>query len=314
MYHPNIGNSMKKSIMFSVCFLLVAATLWAQEEYRKPTVLVAGFKHAGNVSSSEAETLRNSIISSLSRQHRIRLIDLNTETTLSEEQKRRLNEATMDDLMANGGEEMQRLVADYIIVGTASNVMEETKESKSKDGKVTYSYEATLTFAIQAIASKDGAIAYSGTLTNKESDDNKQKARADAFKTGLGCGFVEHLAPLEGEVYEGDYTEKKDKMLTCYIKLGAMHGVAEGDYFEICKVKYVAGEALYEEVGSLEVTTAHNKISECKVRKKGAEDVLAAMKQYLRDRTLNPEAAKPLMVRSGCKPSSGLFGLGVLGL
>ena len=74
---------MKKMIIFSVCFLLVAATLLAQEEYRKPTVLVAGFKYAGNVSSSESETLRNSIIASLSRKARIRLIDLNTETTLS---------------------------------------------------------------------------------------------------------------------------------------------------------------------------------------------------------------------------------------
>lgn len=305
---------MKKMIIFSVCFLLVAATLLAQEEYRKPTVLVAGFKYAGNVSSSESETLRNSIIASLSKKARIRLIDLNTETTLSEEQKRRLNEATISDLMANGGEEMQRLVADYIVVGTVNNVTEETKEYKDKSGKVTYSYEATVTFSVQAIASKDGSIAYSGTLTSKETDDNKSKARAEAFRTGLGCGFVEHLAHLEGEVYEGDYTEKKDKMLTCFIKLGALQGVAEGDYFEICKVKYVAGEALYEEVGSLEVTTAHNKISECKVRKKGAEDVLAAMKQYLRDRTLNPEAAKPLIVRSGCKPASGLLGIGFLGL
>ena len=305
---------MKKMIIFSVCFLLVAATLLAQEEYRKPTVLVAGFKYAGNVSSSESETLRNSIIASLSRKARIRLIDLNTETTLSEEQRRRLSEATISDLMANGGEEMQRLVADYIVVGTVNNVTEETKEYKDKSGKVTYSYEATVTFSVQAIASKDGSIAYSGTLTSKETDDNKSKARAEAFRTGLGCGFVEHLAHLEGEVYEGDYTEKKDKMLTCFIKLGALQGVAEDDYFEICKVKYVAGEALYEEVGSLEVTTAHNKISECKVRKKGAEDVLAAMKQYLRDRTLNPEAAKPLIVRSGCKPASGLLGIGFLGL
>ena len=44
---------MKKMIIFSVCFLLVAATLLAQEEYRKPTVLVAGFKYAGNVDDDE---------------------------------------------------------------------------------------------------------------------------------------------------------------------------------------------------------------------------------------------------------------------
>ena len=99
---------------------------------------------------------------------------------------------------------------------------QETKEYKDKSGKVTYSYEATVTFSVQAIASKDSSIAYSGTLTSKETDDNQAKARAEAFRTGLGCGFVEHLAHLEGEVYEGDYTEKKDKMLTCFIKLGAL--------------------------------------------------------------------------------------------
>ena len=305
---------MKKVILLSICLLMAVAHIFAQEEYRKPTVLVAGFKHAGNVSSSEAETLRNSIVSSLSRKARIRLIDLNTETTLSEEQKRRLSEATIEDLMANGGEEMRRLVADYIVVGSVNNCTIETKESKAKDGTVTRRYEATVTFSVQAIQSKDGSVAYSGTLTSQETEDSQDKARAEAFTTGLGCGFVEHLAHLEGEIYEGDYTEKKERMMTCYIKLGSMHGVAEGDYFEICKVKYVAGEALYEEVGSLEVTTAHNKISECKVRKKGSEDVLAAMKQYLRDRTLNPEAAKPLIVRSGCKSSGGLLGIGFLGL
>lgn len=305
---------MKKVLFLAICLMMVAGSLIAQEEYRKPTLLVAGFKYSGNVSQSESETLRNSVISYLSRKPRIRLIDLNTETTLTTEQKRRLNEATMEDLMANGGEEMSRLVADYIVVGNVSNVTVETKKHESKDGKVSYSYKATVTFAVQAIASRDGSVAYSGTLTSEETADSSDKARSDAFTTGLNCNFIEHIAHLEGEVYEGDYTEKKDRMLTCYIKLGSIHGVAKGDRFDICKVKYVAGEALFEEVGSLEVETVHNKISECKVRKKGSEEVLSAMKQYLRDRTLNPDAARPLMVKSVCNNSSGLLGIGLFGL
>ena len=71
---------MKKVLFLAICLMMVAGSLIAQEEYRKPTLLVAGFKYSGNVSQSESETLRNSVISYLSRKPRIRLIDLNTAT------------------------------------------------------------------------------------------------------------------------------------------------------------------------------------------------------------------------------------------
>lgn len=298
---------MKRIYLFAVWILMAATAVLAQEEYRKPTVLVGKFKNSGPVSSSEADVLRNAVISSLSRQGRIKLVDLDTETTLTDEQKRRLSEATLEDFMANGGEEMSRLVANYIVVGTVSDITTKTKEHKSDKG-TTYTYEAKVTFAVKAVSTKDGSIAYSGTLTNTETKDSQSEARSAAFSTtALGCSFVQYLAPLSGEVYEGDYTEKKERMLTCYIKLGALQGVRVGDYFDILKVKYVAGEALYEEVGVLKVTTVHNKVSECQVRKKGAEEVLAAMKQYLRDRSINPEAARPLVVSSRCNGGGGLL-------
>lgn len=297
---------MKRALIFAICFWMVAVA-FAQEEYRKPTILVAGFKNMGNVGRSEADIVRNTIISSLSKQSRVQLVDLETETTLTTEQKRRLSEATIEDFMANGGEEMSRMVANYIVVGSVSDMTITQKEHKSDKG-TTYTYEAKVTYVVKAVSSKNGIIAYSSTLTSSKTKDTRDEARSAALSSaGLGCSFVQYLAPLTGEVYEGDYTEKKGRLLTCYIKLGAMHGVREGDYFDIQKVKYVAGEALYEEVGILKVTDVHNKIAECQVRKKGSEEVLAAMKQYLRDRSLNPEAARPLVVTSRCDGGGGLL-------
>lgn len=292
---------MKRFLLVLMLITLVSNVhLFAQDtEFRKPVVLVNYFKHSGPVHANETEKLRASVISSISKSGRLNVVDIATESSLSEETKRRLREETIGDELARNGE-MNQLGANYILECTASNIIVNRKEREYKEKREIY-YEAELTYAINIISTENGTIIFSQNYSSKKSADSESEARNDAFSCGISCEVINTMAMLEGEMVETDYTvnKKGKKMETCYIKLGSSHGVSSGDFFNICKAKFVAGEAIYENIGKLEVEKAYDKISECKVFS-NSEDVLNAMKEYLKMKTISPEAAKPLMVRSRC--------------
>lgn len=291
---------MKNFLMTLVLFILVGGSVLAQDtEFRKPVVLVNYFKNSGSVRSNEVEALRASIMASISKSGRLNVIDIATEASLSEETKRRMREETIGDELARSGE-MGQLGANYILECTATDVVVERKQRTTKDKTEVY-YDAKMTYAINVISTENGTVILSQTYEAKETADSDVEARSETFSRGIDCGVLNEMAMLEGEMVDTDYTvnKKGKKMETCYIKLGEKHGVTEGSFFDICKAKYVAGEAIYENFGKLEVKKVYENISECKVFSH-SDDVLIAMKEYLKMKTVNPDAAKPLMVRSRC--------------
>ena len=291
---------MKKIIALLVMLITVGGGIYAQDaEFRKPVVLVNYFKNAGPVRANEVEKLRASIMSSLSNSGRLNIIDIATEASLSEETKRRMREETIGDELARSGE-MRQLGANYILECTANNVVITRKERTNKDKKETY-YEAKMTYAINITSTENGTVIFSQNYHSTESADTESEARNETFNCGIACEVLNELAPLEGEVVDTDYTvnKKGKKMRTCYIKLGEIHGVKAGNFFNVCKAKFVAGQAIYEKIGKLEVNKVYEKISECEVYA-DSEDVLNAMKEYLKMKTVSPESAKPLMVRIRC--------------
>lgn len=290
---------MRKYCFVWLCLMLVHNVFAQNEEFRKPAILVNYFKNAGQVKQNEAHNLRASIMSSIYNSGRMNVIDIATESSLSEETKRRMREETIGDELARSGEMIQ-LGADLILNCTATNIIVNRKERK-KDDKVQVYYEAKLTYGISIISTENGTVFFSRNYTTMREADTTSEARANVFNSGLSCRALNEIAPLEGEVIDTDYTvnKKGKKMETCYIRLGEIHGVHPGSYFNIDKVKYVAGEAIYERVGKLEVIGVHERISECKVFS-NKEEVLTAMKDYLKMKTVNPDVAKPLRVRSRC--------------
>lgn len=290
---------MKKFLFILLGLILVGNISVEAEEFRKPVVLVNYFKRSGNVQQHEVEKLRTSIMASIANSDRMSVVDIATEGSLSEETKRRMREETIGDELASCGE-MVQMGANYILECTATNVVINRKERKYKD-KTEYYYEAVLNYAVNVISTENGTVIYSQNYESKEDADAESEARSEVFERGISCSALNEMAPLSGELVDTDYTvnKKGKKMETCYIRLGKIHGVKNGSYFNIDKVKYVAGEAIYERVGKLEVIGVHDKISECKVFS-NKEEVLTAMKEYLKMKTTNPDVAKPLRVRSRC--------------
>lgn len=281
-------------------FLLLFFALFvnAQEsQYRKPVVVVNYFNKSSEIKSGDCELARNAVLSSLSNYPRLRVIDVETEASIDQETKRRLKEEALADELARSGQ-MKQLGADYILEGFVSKL--ETQRKTDSEGKV--SYKGQMAYTIKVVSTENGTVAFSNNYTaSSGSCDTEAEARTKALKdAAVTCEMIEAVFPLNGILVDQDYTEKKGKMKTCYVTLGSIHGVVEGVFLDVRKSKNIASRTVYEEVGVLKVEKVlADDLSECSVVSNGKE-ILEATKEYTKMKTINEEAAKPLLVSSRC--------------
>lgn len=281
-------------------FLLLFFALFvnAQEsQYRKPVVVVNYFNKSSEIKSGDCELARNAVLSSLSNYPRLRVIDVETEASIDQETKRRLKEEALADELARSGQ-MKQLGADYILEGFVSKL--ETQRKTDSEGKV--SYKGEMAYTIKVVSTENGTVAFSNNYTaSSGSCDTEAEAKTKALKdAAVTCEMIEAVFPLNGTLVDQDYTEKKGKMKTCYVTLGSIHGVVEGVFLDVRKSKNIASRTVYEEVGVLKVEKVlADDLSECSVVSNGKE-ILEATKEYTKMKTINEEAAKPLLVSSRC--------------
>lgn len=281
-------------------FLLLFFALFvnAQEsKYRKPVVVVNYFNKSSEIKSGDCELARNAVLSSLSNYPRLRVIDVETESSIDQETKRRLKEEALADELARSGQ-MKQLGADYILEGFVSKL--ETQRKTDSEGKV--SYKGEMAYTIKVVSTENGTVAFSNNYTaSSGSCDTEAEAKTKALKdAAVTCEMIEAVFPLNGTLVDQDYTEKKGKMKTCYVTLGSIHGVVEGVFLDVRKSKNIASRTVYEEVGVLKVEKVlADDLSECSVVSNGKE-ILEATKEYTKMKTINEEAAKPLLVSSRC--------------
>ncbi|WP_289074244.1 CsgG/HfaB family protein [uncultured Bacteroides sp.] len=281
-------------------FLLLFFALFAnaqESKYRKPVVVVNYFNKSSEIKSGDCELARNAVLSSLSNYPRLRVIDVETESSIDQETKRRLKEEALADELARSGQ-MKQLGADYILEGFVSKL--ETQRKTDSEGKV--SYKGQMAYTIKVVSTENGTVAFSNNYTaSSGSCDTEAEARTKALKdAAVTCEMIEAVFPLNGILVDQDYTEKKGKMKTCYVTLGSIHGVVEGVFLDVRKSKNIASRTVYEEVGVLKVEKVlADDLSECSVVSNGKE-ILEATKEYTKMKTINEEAAKPLLVSSRC--------------
>lgn len=281
-------------------FLLLFFALFAnaqESKYRKPVVVVNYFNKSSEIKSGDCELARNAVLSSLSNYPRLRVIDVETESSIDQETKRRLKEEALADELARSGQ-MKQLGADYILEGFVSKL--ETQRKTDSEGKV--SYKGQMAYTIKVVSTGNGTVAFSNNYTaSSGSCDTEAEARTKALKdAAVTCEMIEAVFPLNGILVDQDYTEKKGKMKTCYVTLGSIHGVVEGVFLDVRKSKNIASRTVYEEVGILKVEKVlADDLSECSVVSNGKE-ILEATKEYTKMKTINEEAAKPLLVSSRC--------------
>lgn len=281
-------------------FLLLFFALFAnaqESKYRKPVVVVNYFNKSSEIKSGDCELARNAVLSSLSNYPRLRVIDVETESSIDQETKRRLKEEALADELARSGQ-MKQLGADYILEGFVSKL--ETQSKKDSEGKI--SYKGQMAYTIKVVSTENGTVAFSNNYTaSSGSCDTEAEAKTKALKdAAVTCEMIEAVFPLNGTLVDQDYTEKKGKMKTCYVTLGSIHGVVEGVFLDVRKSKNIASRTVYEEVGVLKVEKVlADDLSECSVVSNGKE-ILEATKEYTKMKTINEEAAKPLLVSSRC--------------
>ncbi len=281
-------------------FLLLFFALFAnaqESKYRKPVVVVNYFNKSSEIKSGDCELARNAVLSSLSNYPRLRVIDVETESSIDQETKRRLKEEALADELARSGQ-MKQLGADYILEGFVSKL--ETQRKTDSEGTV--SYKGQMAYTIKVVSTENGTVAFSNNYTaSSGSCDTEAEARTKALKdAAVTCEMIEAVFPLNGTLVDQDYTEKKGKMKTCYVTLGSIHGVVEGVFLDVRKSKNIASRTVYEEVGVLKVEKVlADDLSECSVVSNGKE-ILEATKEYTKMKTINEEAAKPLLVSSRC--------------
>lgn len=288
-----------KRISLNVLFILFfTLCISAQEsKYRKPVVVVNYFQKSSEVSTGDSELARNAVLAALSHYPRLRVVDVETEASIDEETKRRLKEAALADELARSGQ-MKQLGADYILEGHVSKLATERKT----DDKGKASYKGTVTYTLKVVSTEDGTVAFSNNYTASSSScDTEAEARTKALNGAkVSCEMIEAVFPLNGTLIDMDYTEKKGKMKTCYVNLGSMHGVSEGMFLDVKSVTNIAGQTVYEEIGVLKIEKILAEgLSECSVVSKGKE-ILEATKEYTKQKTINEEEAKPLLVSSRC--------------
>lgn len=278
--------------------LFFAVFTYAQEsKYRKPVVMVNYFNKSSEIKSSDCELVRNAVLSSLSNYPRLKVVDVETEASIDQETKRRLQEEAIADELARSGQMIQ-LGADYILEGVVSKLS--TQSETDSKGKI--SYKSEVSYTIKVISTKNGTVVFTENYTTSSVlCDTEEKARIGALESAMvTCEMIEYLFPLNGTLVDQDYTEKKGKMKTCYVTLGSIHGIVEGVFLDVRKSKNIAGKTVYEEVGIIKVEKVlAEDLSECSIVSKG-KDILEAIKEYTKLKTTNEAEAKPLLVSSRC--------------
>lgn len=283
------------NLFFLLSFVLLAH---AQEsKYRKPVVVVNYFNKSSEIKTGDCELARNAVLASLSKFPRLRVVDVETESSIDEETKRRLKESALADELARSGQ-MKQLGADYILEGYISKL----EAQREKDSKGNITYDGKMAYTIKVVSTEDGTVVFSNNYTASDSScKTEAEAKTNALKKAtVTCDMIENVFPLNGTLIELDYTEKKGKMKTCYVSLGSAHGVAEGTFLDVKSVVNKAGREVYEDIGVLKIEKIlAEDLSECSVVSNGKE-LLEAIKQYIMKKTTDEKNAKPLLVNSRC--------------
>ena len=281
-----IGAMLK--IVLSVALFCVVAIAVQAQEVKKPRLYVEYFTEANGVSKADGDKVRQAVIDALSKTKRFELVDRDVESSLKKEEERRSDEKAMGDEKART-QTMSAAAHDYILSG---NVLGCSVKSEQKDGKTMYTcvlnYSVTLTEVTTSTTVATKAFDHSpsgiGGTVGKLLDmsDSKEKAIASAVNM-ISSDIQDFLIkefPLEGTVIPLDYEVKKDKLVKCYIDLGAEHGVKKGDYFSVLSPSVRAGRTTYSEVGRLRVEeVVDGTMSQCKVVQ-GDKRVFAAMESF----------------------------------
>lgn len=265
--------------MLVVMAVAIPFTSNANETKGKPNVLIDYFWRPANIPFSCAEQLRSYVMEGITNTNRVELIDVDSQDALAIEASRR--EAGVD-----AGDDAERLKvmsqqgANFLIQGRIAslNIEEKTTDDGSKY------YTGQLSYTLKAINPNDGKLVltktfkHGGELLNMETSNTPDEAVTKVCRSAVKSvvPFIQEAFPLYGTLLECNEV-KGDKVNSVYMSLGAAHGVAEKDRFEVCIVREIAGRKSTKVIGECEIASVDgDDISSAKI-KKGNKEIKAAV-------------------------------------
>lgn len=302
---------LKRIITIVFVAVLSATAVWAQEEVRKPRLLIEKFGCAEGLSKDMGDMVRMTVMSAINSTERFEVMDINSQTLLDQEGIRISSTSAMGDDVARTREIVTK-ANDFILRGS---LLLCSTQSTVVDGKTRYTYSlgysitlvdcvnskdvATETFSHGNSGVQDIVGGTGGKILNHLSTYASQ---ADAIKGGLSLiegditDFLIKYLPLEGEVIAEDYEVKNDRIGACYINIGSGLGVKVGDNFAIMTAQVRAGRTIYQEIGRLKVKEVLDEtLSYCFVTK-GHRVVYETMEEYQTMLADDPNT-NPIIVR-----------------
>ncbi len=264
---------MKKVLMFFMLF----ATIGTANIYAQKKVLVVDYFESTDRDEKYSDEIRNQVISGIQSTGRLNIIDAYSELSLRIEDTSVLSEEASQD--ANRLKVIQDLGAEFILIGSIDNILIEKKTTESKNEFFTAEVKVTLKF----LNATDGALHASKTVTTfgggalLGAGSTEQKAITGAISaiSGQMARIIDEHFPIKGSLVEVGET-KKTKMVSCFIDLGEIHGVSQGQYLKVSQIKEIAGRQSALEIGRIKIESiVAPDLSECKVLK-GQEEMLTA--------------------------------------
>lgn len=294
---------MKKIFSLAIATMASLAVMAAGQ---KPVVYVEYFDYAVNtVGEVNAVQVRNHVISALTSQHYIQVIDAAAQNSLSAEDARRSSEAALADPTSRLSE-MKQLGANYILMGNVLNI----NVAKTVNDKGEVYYKTTMSYTVKAVDTETGTVIESKTYNYDGGgismkfgySKDEQQSVQDCFKfiDRDMVIFVTKNFPLKGYILESDYEldKKGKKMVSCYISLGSDDGLDEKTKFDVKLQKMIAGRVTASEIKvDLKVKEiVAGDLARCTVSGGDAEKLATAMDEYIRTKAADPEHALPILV------------------
>ena len=263
---------MMKRVLF-LCFLMSALVNAYSQEVSKQVLNVKEFTSSSEFKRDEVDYFRSQVIAKLQKTDRIIVVDLAKQSSIKQEEQRRMSELSMND--DRDVEDITLLKANYILGGRLNSIQTQQRNGTRLDGTAYIYYSTTFSYTLELINPATGGTVKSYSYSTIGTGDNPQKSRMDAIRSKNLDKFVSEAFPVKGRVLQID-KEKDSKAELVYINLGSAQGISKGDKFFVYAVIDIAGALTEKEIGMLQVTTLYENRSLCKVNK-GGEDVFSYM-------------------------------------
>lgn len=263
---------MIKKTLLAMVSCIICMNVFAQKEM----ITVKAFTKNGEVSDADLNSVRAAVIASLAKSTRFKIIDEASASTVKDE----------------------AIAANFIIEGNVSQCA--ISREKTDDGG--FLYTCALQYSVTAIDAQSSEVLLTESYTHPKNigesvlmaESTPQDATLTSIKKVSGdiAKFINNAFPVSGTIFGEDFEVSGDKLKSCWIDLGTMHGIRKGDRFKIYEVVTRVGRKVENEIGTLTVEEPSEDVSKCKVKNSDQKDVKAAMDRYIENTSKDSNAAK----------------------